>query len=721
MILFILSLILICISSYLVTSIVCAKDKIISGFQVTGVIYFLLISFAQIVLSFEILSLVNFISEIGFICLNVFFFAVSLFLWQKKNRSLYFLSIKNECVKIKKALLKDKSLIILSIGFVFFIIVTLILCIFVPVNSYDALAYHLARVPFWLSHGNLNHFSTSDMRMVVMPINSELLYAWVLLFLKEDWGLGLFSFFGYVLSVISLYGFLGDLKFCTRKKLWAVFMLSSMASVLVEASGSETEIIIGGLVLSSVYLFFKAVKNKSYVAFYFSSLAYALAIGTKTPAIMTFFACIIVFAVISFQYRKKEFYKPVMLFLGFLILNFIIFASYNYLLNFIDFANPIGSKYVIEGHSFFGGFKAFVANFIRYIFLMFDFSGFSYGDYLGPYIISFEHKIFGVLNIPYNFGAITSIDNQVNKSLMEPTMGPGLLGFLLFLPGCILALFRGFKKCAGYKKLILASFGAAFFFNVAVLSFSMGFMSYSVRFLTFFIIISSPVLAYSYVRKNRNIFKWAIIFFSLSYLTVMSTHIAARPFFKLIDVYKAEKSLTRFRERIRCSETFNFDNKMSVCLLKRELEKRPGQKKVAFFVNHYFRSYPIKMLEYRGWKTDFLLLEDIDKIDLNQYDLIITNNVTQCTDAVKNSDIWKKNYVFYNNSVIFLKDYRAKCLYTDRNNSLIFNGQNVPIAYSVCFIPVKYFNALKFHLVKKIKVAKDEVGKSSSIMIYSKK
>lgn len=721
MILFIISLILICISSYLVTSVLYVKDSEKNGSQINGVIYFFLITFVQIVLSFEILSIFNAISEPGFISLNVLFFIVSLFLWNKNNKPLYLPSLKNEAIKIKNALLRDKSLIILGLSFVFFIFVTLMLCIFVPVNSYDALSYHLARVPFWLLKGNLNHFSTADMRMVVMPINSELLYAWVLLFLKEDWGLGLFSFFGYFLSIISLYNFLGDLKFCTRKKLWAVFILSSIASVLVEASGVETEIIIGGLVLSSIYLFFKAVKENNNMSLFFSALAYALAVGTKTPAIIAFPAYSIVLAVISYQYRNKQFYRPLILFFGFLTVNFVFFASFNYVLNFINYSNPMGSQVIIAGHSFFGGFKAFIANYVRFMFLMFDFSGFSYGDFLGPYIMKAEHLFFNFSNIPYSYGVIAPADNSVNKSLMETIMGPGLLGFLLFLPSCIFAIFNYLKKPTGSKKIILTSLGFAFFLNVMFLSFSVGFMVFSVRFLTFFIIISSPVLVYSYIKNNKNIFKWLIIFFSFSYLTIMSTHIAARPFFKLMYLYNIDKNISRLRERISCSDTFALNDNMSVCLLKRELEKRPKEKKVALFVNQSFRLYPIKMLEYRGWKTDFLLLEDIDKINLNKYDLIVTNNISQSSNNVRNFEQWKNRYFLYNRSVTFAKDYKIKCLYTDKDVSLIFSGQNRSVAYSVCFIPVKYFNSLKFHLIKKIDANEDYVGKSKGIMIYSKK
>ena len=64
-----------------------------------------------------------------------------------------------------------------------------------------------------------------------------------------------------------------------------------------------------------------------------------------------------------------------------LILNFFVFSSYNYILNFIDYLNPFGSEISINRHGFFVGFKGFIANFIRYNIQMLDFAVFKWGIY----------------------------------------------------------------------------------------------------------------------------------------------------------------------------------------------------------------------------------------------------------------------------------------------------------------------------------------------------
>ena len=105
-------------------------------------------------------------------------------------------------------------------------------------------------------------------------------------------------------------------------------MLSSFPSVIVQISGTETDVIIAGLVLASIYLFWNALKNSKISTLYFSALAYALAIGTKTPALMLVLPVGLWMLWMAYSYKQKDFYKPIVWFLGFGVINFVLFASY---------------------------------------------------------------------------------------------------------------------------------------------------------------------------------------------------------------------------------------------------------------------------------------------------------------------------------------------------------------------------------------------------------
>ena len=727
MILFIISLILICISSYFTASVFYDKTPENTKRQVLGFFNFLLVSFSQIVLSFEILSIFKIINSANFIILNLIFFTISIVFWLKNGKPLYVPCLKNELNKIKRAIKLDKSLLILSVCFLFFVFVTSVLCVFLPVPSYDALVYHLARVPFWLSNASLAHFDYPDLRINVMPINSELLYAWILLFFRTEWFLGCFSFLGYVVSIFCLYNFLGEFKFSTRKKLWSVFIFSSVASIVAEASGTETEIIIGALVFVSLYMWYLASKNESKVLLFFSSLSYALAIGTKTPAILAFIPCLICMYYLAKLSKSENIKKLYLYFILFLIVNFILFASYNYVSNFVTYSNPLGSVTAIKLHAFYGGFKAFFANIIRYMFLMLDFSGFNYADSLGPHIISLQNKIFELLKIPKDWGVLIPAGETVNKTLIDPLIGPGLLGFLVFLPCVFYASFSLFffkdKKdiYKNKKRLFMGLCALLFLVNIIILSFSLGFMVYSIRFITFFIILSSPVFALSYIKKNRNIFKWLIVFYSFSYLVVISSHLSSRPFFKLAKIYTQEKTLPAFRERISCSDTFGYTNDMAVCMLNRELEKRKKPKKIAVFTDPNFRAYHLKMKEKDGWKVDFLLLEDFDKYNLEDYNYIVTNYFIQDSELIKYPER-SQDYQIMDSAIRFFKNRPANCFYIDQYNVLIERGSNKTPIVTVCYIPTSTFNLKGFKQIKRMEInSRDQTQERyKDIIIYER-
>ena len=82
MLLFLISIFLVFATSFFFSSILEEKSF------VKFLIYFLLISFANIVLMFEILSLFSAISIIGVLCFNFLFATVALILWRKFGKPL---------------------------------------------------------------------------------------------------------------------------------------------------------------------------------------------------------------------------------------------------------------------------------------------------------------------------------------------------------------------------------------------------------------------------------------------------------------------------------------------------------------------------------------------------------------------------------------------------------------------------------------------------------
>ena len=262
--LFFISLIMVAISSYMISCAMSPKTETNRCYGPAPLLYMLLTMFSQVVLTMEILSLFKAINEVNVLIFNILFLIAGAVLWNKKSRPLYIPQIKEKTQEILKAIKLDKILLIMGVSFLFLLIIALCMNAFMPVMSGDALTYHLNRSSYWMHQGSLNHFAISDDRNLVMPINSEILYLWNLLFFKNDIGLYFISFIGYLTSIFCIYNILEYFRFSRRRILWSIFILSSFASVIVELSSIETDVLIANNI---IFAFNKGKKHGDDILF----------------------------------------------------------------------------------------------------------------------------------------------------------------------------------------------------------------------------------------------------------------------------------------------------------------------------------------------------------------------------------------------------------------------------------------------------------------------
>lgn len=640
MLLFLISFVLVLVSSYLITSIIAPKKSIL------GLIYIALIMFAQVVFTFEFLSLFSLIKQFWVLVMNVLFFAGSVFVWNKMERPLWSVECKRFFTKVKNSFKLDKSLIWLFVGFIVFIVSALALCIMLPITNADAQAYHVVRSLFWVMQGSLKHFEVSDIRALCLPINSEILYSWVFLFVKKDVGLGLFAFAGYIISMIAAYNIFDYLGYSTRKKLWIIFILSSFPCVLVQPSGTETDLIIAALILSSILLFWYALKNNKKTHVFMASLAYALALGTKTTSIIAM-PGVCLFLIWLCHYYKR--YKPLGYFWGFGLINFLVFSSYNYILNFLQFSDFFSpTSFMVVSKNYYG-IKGLFANFIKNLFLLFDFTGYTWAKFFGPHIVNLKTSILSFFNLQsVNNGLFTS-QGEINNSLLEPLMGISIIGILTFIPCLIFSLIRPVFGLKSRKNQFILAFALLFIANVLTMSYLLAFMAYSVRFMMTYIVISSPILGYSYF-SNRNPLKYILVYFALFNLIFVSTHIWARPLVNITKILNLHHPISYVRDVALCksyTQYPEFTNEL--CPVSGEITKHfTTENKILAFIDASDGIYMLKMLEFNGYKFDFRNLEFSDKIDFDKYNLLIVSNEGHVSTLVKrniNSHIVKCDYM----------------------------------------------------------------------------
>lgn len=691
--LFFISFFMVFVSSYLIACVCAPKTDNGRFYGPAPFLYILLIIFAQVVVSFEFLSLFKAINEVNTLVLNVCFLFIGVFVWIKCGRPVYLPNVKTTMKKILFVLKRDKILLIMAIGFVFMLLSAFFLDIILPVSSGDALTYHLNRASYWLHQGSLNHFLITDDRNLVMPINSEILYLWNIMFFKGDFGLFIISLLGYVAAIFSIYNILEYFHFSRRRIMWTIFIVSSFASVMVEITSLETDILIAALVLACIALYLYGLREKKTGMLYFSTLAYALAVGTKTPAVIAFPAVFLLLGFFSYKECKKEFYKPLLFFIGLLFINFLVFSSYNYFLNLLSFANPLGSESSRIVHGFRGGFKAFAANYIKYIFMFFDFSGFKYSEYVGEHILNARESILNFLNIPMDLGVEMSDHNELNNRLTNVKTGAGILGFLLFLPSVLTGVILGVVRRHNRKIIAISMFALIFLVNLMCLSFSIAYMVFSIRFITFFIVVSSPVLVLSYIKKTNPI-KLLILFFVMSYFLIISVNLAGRQFRDVAFTLLQQPTIHQAREKIRCALYVGYEGKNVYCHLRDYIEALPKGTRVALFPDATDTTYILDIMNSNGYSVETLLPELAPNYDLSKYDYIFTTKqILTSTFLLKTTKETKTEYKIAPNGNAYYPTFRDfSCVYEKHGGGFYTSDQqDAVIMDSRCYIDKKFF------------------------------
>ncbi len=653
---FVLSLVLVIISSYLILSFIYSRydTKRFPAF-----LYLLLIIFSQIVLTFEILSLFKSISQVGVIAFNILFLITGLIL--KKN--LYIPKI--ELQPLFNAVKRDKFLAVLCGCFIIFLTAQFIIAAFAPVKFGDALNYYLPRCTMWIQQGTILHYITPDTRELIMPVNMEFLYTWFLLLKKTEVGCACFSYMSFIAGVYVLFNFLRETGCSIRRSLWSVFVFASFALAAVEMVNPSSDLFAGVLILSSCYLFLLHNKYNDKISLIFSSAALALAAGTKTTCLMTVPALVFLFFVISFLYAKPKMKsiltKFTILFAGF----FIIFSSYNYILNFIQFLNPLSDKPQILIHQLRGGFKGFICNIIKYFFVFFDTSGINTIIDFNGFITSLQTAVLGLIGET----ADSYTSNWFGKYfLFNPRMtiqssALGIMGLWAFLPSLIKTVIRFFKKQKSKKTILYAALSAVLFINICTLAGTMVFAQYNIRYLLTFTVISLPVASFSYIKKNKSFCKILMCFFIFIYLVVNPLNLL---------FHQEKNGISRFSQ-IQTEEFLVFDYIKNFDKANRIAMVSPQDRMPV---------YHIEKLRLHGFKIDKLLLENIETYDLSKYKYIITSKL----DIVSTCIVKRPS------------SENSRCLYYDKGQNIITSDDKIPVM-TACEPQINYFTKNGFQII----------------------
>ncbi len=646
--------------------------------------------FTFVIFNINFLSFFGLINASCILILTLLEFLLVVFIFKKTNSNFLKMNIKPFFSDIKNLFKTDKTFIFLAFGFIFFLLSSFLLACFYPPTEGDAVSYHALRPLFWVGEGRIFNFDIQDVRCHIMPFNSEIFYTWLFALTKNDNGYALlqfFSFFLYGASIFKIMEFF-DIEF--KKRVWVIFIVSSLPLIICEISSLQTDILVASLAAFAIYMIYKFKESDKTYLLYFSSLSFALMLGVKTTGFLIFLP---IFVWLCFV-LKKEIFK----FLIFFIFNFLIFSGSCYVSNFINYGNFFGNYAAFSENAFWGGISAYFANIIRHFFLLFDFSGFKFLYFLQEKVINFEASFLTFLGIDSKLGVnIQRINYPV--ILSEQISGFGIIGMFVFIPCFIKSFFD--------KKLRI--FSVFFLLFILILSFSVSYMMYNIRFILTAIMLSAPIFALSFSGKT----KWLISFVVFISFVYFPFNINERKFY-FKEFFQA-KSLTIFQNNLR-DKIYYFNSKTSPELeLKNNVSPIcKNSNKIGLIQAKGVEIYNTKYLEYENnCKIDVYTLLHFEKVNLSKYNyFIIPSDFLNSTDTINLSDIKKP-----------VKEGGLTCIYAIKNkkyyNFLQNSAKNADIA--MCKISTEYFLENNFSYLKQFEIKLHENGELAKFIILEKK
>jgi len=663
-ILFIISFALVIASSYLLTSTL-KEDK-----PAKYLVYFGITVVSLVIIQFEVLSIIESIHIGGILTANFMIFLTALWFWNYKGRYLLNISgIEDFRNRINFAFKRDKILFILYITLIFSLLISLFLAIAVPTNNFDCMVYHMSRVAFWLQNQTMAHFETPDVRQVIFPVNSEILIMWPMAFLKRD-------FLAPIVQYLAGIGVLGVLYFCLRylkvtirRSLWTVLIFASLPAFIVEMSSTQTNLLLGFFLICSFYLFMRGVKENDFKAVSFSAISFAIAIGVKTTALyfIPLFGLFFVWVLNREKIKELAFYIA-----GFLVIfvpAFLLLSSYNYVLNFLNYGNPLGTELYIESFKSAPAIKSFISNIIRYFLLFIDFTGIKAAEVFNETYLSLKDSLFNLLAIDPSQGLEAYDIKRLNTKNQENYAKFGILGFLLFLPLVFRHSFTGWKSKKD-KKFYLNISGLLTPGFIVVISLLMEFLYWNNRYLLTAIALSAPIFAYSYSRKLTalKLFLAGVMVYNF---IIIPTSIVARPYPAIVSLLM-KHNLTDVRQAIRLRNDVDFSVSPYFYLVRYLKHNIPDNSTIGlvFYNNSWY--YSIQTIN-PTWKIHPIRYEKLHKYkNYNDYDYIIFLNERQKEHIINKNDI-EYNYTVKGGKIFYKRPDSNELitLYTDRRGDFI--------------------------------------------------
>jgi hypothetical protein len=355
--------------------------------------------------------------------------------------------------------LGDKRLLVplvLTAGIL--ILVNLDLVLHTAPLNWDSMTYHLARMAYFLQHGNTAFYDANYWAQVVHPHNSTLLLLFTYVVSRGNENLTqAVQFTSYLVTLVSIYGICRQLGRDRYSSIFAALVFALLIECLMESITTQNDMLVTALFAGGVYglLAYRRSCNRRYWVLVGANTGIAL--GMKSAALLVgpSLAIMALYALSDAggQRPLRTLIKDGLLLCGAVAAGLALFAlPAGYVDNVRRYGNPIGTQYVRKLHSFEGKPLSYMIengslNVLRFGFEFLSFDGLPPGGIFTDaqkWVRQWPRDLMDTLQINLETTEATRAPFAYDKMPTSHEDGSywGVLGFALVLPLVALALLR---------------------------------------------------------------------------------------------------------------------------------------------------------------------------------------------------------------------------------------------------------------------------------------
>lgn len=210
-------------------------------------------------------------------------------------------------------------------------------------NTFDVIANHAVRVAFWIQHGNLTPWNSHRYLQISYPINAQLQMLWSGQFLQSDQLFFTVQWLGSLATILSVFGLARLFQYSRKQALFAALIFACFPLIWMQSSTAQNDLVAAGVFLPAVFFLMLGITQRQTSMLLLSGIALGLSLGTKQTIFFYLPGFAVMLGFVWWKYGRNVSRKIIQFAMATMI-GFAVLGSFIFVQNSVYFGNPLAPE-----------------------------------------------------------------------------------------------------------------------------------------------------------------------------------------------------------------------------------------------------------------------------------------------------------------------------------------------------------------------------------------